>query len=54
MMVGKDEKVCNDYVNKWIDDKKTLGFFETLLNKYNLKSLQFKFKSLPLTKRIAP
>jgi cyclohexadienyl dehydratase len=39
MMVGKDEKVWNDYVNKWIEDKKTLGFFETLLNKYNLKSL---------------
>ena len=39
MMVGKDEKVWNDYVNKWIEDKKTSGFFEALLNKYNLKSL---------------
>ena len=39
MMVGKDEKVWNDYVNKWIKDKKASGFFETLLTKYNLKSL---------------
>ena len=39
MMVGKKDKVWNDYVNKWIKDKKASGFFETLLSKYNLKSL---------------
>jgi cyclohexadienyl dehydratase len=39
MMVGKKDKVWNDYVNKWIKDKKASGFFETLLTKYNLKSL---------------
>jgi len=39
MMVGKKDKVWNDYVNKWIKDKKASGFFETLLTKYDLKSL---------------
>ena len=39
MMVGKNDKGWNNYVNKWIETKKTSGFFETLLNKYNLKSL---------------
>ena len=39
MMVGKKDKVWNDYVNKWIKEKKASGFFETLLTKYNLKSL---------------
>ena len=39
MMVGKKDKAWNDYVNKWIKDKKASGFFETLLTKYNLKSL---------------
>ena len=39
MMVGKKDKVWNEYVNKWIKDKKASGFFETLLTKYNLKSL---------------
>jgi cyclohexadienyl dehydratase len=39
MMVGKDKKIWNDYVNKWIEGKKKSGFFDTLLAKYNLKSL---------------
>jgi cyclohexadienyl dehydratase len=39
MMVPKNDKVWNDYVSKWIKDKKTSGFFNTLLAKYNLKSL---------------
>ena len=39
MMVGKNNKAWNDYVNKWIKSKKASGFFETLLTKYNLKSL---------------
>jgi len=39
MMVGKKDKDWNNYVNKWIKDKKSSGFFETLLAKYNLKSL---------------
>ena len=39
MMVGKNDKVWNNYVNKWIKDKKASGFFRTLLSKYNLKSL---------------
>jgi len=39
MMVNKDDKVWNDYVNEWIKNKKASGFFNNLLNKYNLKSL---------------
>ena len=39
MMVDKDDKIWNDYVNNWIKDKKASGFFDTLLAKYNLKSL---------------
>ena len=39
MMVPKNDKVWNDYVSKWIKDKKASGFFNTLLVKYNLKSL---------------
>ena len=39
MMVSKDDKAWNDYVNSWIKKKKASGFFETLLAKYNLKSL---------------
>ena len=39
MMVNKNDNVWNDYVNKWIEKKKTSGFFENLLAKYNLKSL---------------
>ena len=39
MMVSKDDKEWNDYVSKWIIDKKSSGFFTNLLAKYNLKSL---------------
>tara|TARA_B100001996_G_C18655357_1_gene590972 strand:+ start:1281 stop:2048 length:768 start_codon:yes stop_codon:yes gene_type:complete len=39
MMVAKNDKVWNDYVSKWIKNKKDLGFFKSLLEKYNLKSL---------------
>jgi cyclohexadienyl dehydratase len=39
MMVSKDDKEWNDYVSKWINDKKSSGFFTNLLAKYNLKSL---------------
>ena len=39
MMVEKNDKVWNDYVSKWIKNKKESGFFKTLLAKYNLKSL---------------
>jgi cyclohexadienyl dehydratase len=39
MMVPKGDKVWNDYVSKWIKDKKASGFFDTLLAKYNLRSL---------------
>ncbi len=39
MMVAKNDKVWNDYVSKWIKNKKASGFFKTLLAKYNLKSL---------------
>ena len=39
MMVGKNDQIWNDYVNAWIKDKKSSGFFNKLLAKYNLKSL---------------
>ena len=39
MMVNINDKVWNDYVNEWIKSKKTSGFFDNLLSKYNLKSL---------------
>ena len=39
MMVPKKDKIWNDYVSKWIKEKKASGFFESLLAKYNLKSL---------------
>ena len=39
MMVPKKDKVWNNYVSKWIKEKKASGFFNTLLAKYNLKSL---------------
>jgi cyclohexadienyl dehydratase len=38
-MVPKTDSVWNDYVNKWIEKKKSSGFFEQLLAKYSLKSL---------------
>ena len=39
MMVSKNDQVWNDYVNEWIKSKKSSGFFNKLLAKYNLKSL---------------
>ena len=39
MMVPKNDKIWNDYVSKWIKNKKDSGFFNSLLAKYNLKSL---------------
>tara|TARA_B100001093_G_scaffold488051_1_gene524893 strand:+ start:213 stop:980 length:768 start_codon:yes stop_codon:yes gene_type:complete len=39
MMVPKKDKTWNNYVSKWIKNKKNSGFFEALLAKYNLKSL---------------
>ena len=39
MMVPKKDKAWNNYVSKWIEEKKASGFFKTLLTKYNLKSL---------------
>ena len=39
MMVPKGDKTWNNYVSKWIKDKKSSGFFKNLLTKYNLKSL---------------
>ena len=34
-----NNQVWNDYVNEWIKSKKSSGFFNKLLAKYNLKSL---------------
>jgi len=39
MMVPKKDKTWNNYVSKWIKEKKASGFFETLLAKYNLMIL---------------
>ncbi len=39
MMVPKNDKEWNNYVSKWIKSKKASGFFKTLLDKYDLKSL---------------
>src|SRR6056300_308669 len=39
MMVSKNDQVWNDYVNELIKSKKSSGFFNKLLAKYNLKSL---------------
>ena len=39
MMVGKGDDKWKNYVNEWISNKKSSGFFTELLAKYNLKSL---------------
>jgi cyclohexadienyl dehydratase len=39
MMVDQSDQVWLNYVNQWIEIKKASGFFDDLLNKYNLKSL---------------
>ena len=40
MMVDQSDQVWLNYVNQWIEIKKASGFFDDLLNKYNLKSLE--------------
>ncbi len=39
MMVPKGDDKWINYVNEWIKEKKSSGFFSKLLGKYNLKSL---------------
>ena len=39
MMVPKGDNKWNNYINDWIKEKKSSGFFISLLAKYNLKSL---------------
>ena len=39
MIVGKGDDKWKNYVNEWISNKKSSGFFTELLAKYNLKSL---------------
>lgn len=39
MMVDQSDQVWLNYINHWIEIKKTSGFFDSLLKKYNLKSL---------------
>ena len=39
MMVSKGDEKWKKYVNEWINNKKSSGFFKELLAKYNLKSL---------------
>ena len=39
MMVPKNDEDWKNYVNDWIQKKKSSGFFTKLLSKYNLKSL---------------
>ena len=39
MMVPKDDIEWKNYINDWIKMKKSAGFFNELLAKYNLKSL---------------
>jgi len=39
MMADQKDQVWINYVNQWIEIKKTSGFFDDLLKKYNLKSL---------------
>ena len=39
MMVDQSDQVWMNYINQWIEIKKTSGFFDSLLEKYELKSL---------------
>ena len=39
MMVDQSDQVWLNYINHWIEIKKTSDFFDSLLKKYNLKSL---------------
>jgi len=38
-MVDQSDQVWMNYINQWIEIKKTSGFFDSLLEKYELKSL---------------
>ncbi len=42
MLIDQKDQIWINYVNHWIEIeiKKEAGFFETLLKKYNLKSLE--------------
>ena len=35
----QDDQVLINYLNHWIEIKKSQGFFDLMMNKYNLKSL---------------
>jgi cyclohexadienyl dehydratase len=39
MMVDQSDQVWMNFINQWIEIKKTSGFFDSLLEKYELKSL---------------
>ena len=38
-LVPQDDQILINYLNHWIEIKKSQGFFELMMNKYNLKSL---------------
>lgn len=38
-LVPQDDQVLINYLNHWIEIKKAQGFFDSMMNKYNLKSL---------------
>ena len=38
-LVPQDDQILINYLNHWIEIKKAQGFFEAMMNKYNLKSL---------------
>lgn len=40
MMVDQGDQVWLNYINQWIEIKKASGFFDALLTKYELKSLE--------------
>lgn len=40
MMVDQNDQVWLNYINQWIEIKKASGFFDSLLVKYDLKSLE--------------
>ena len=38
-LIDQDDQVWINYINHWIELKKAQGFFDGLMNKWNLKSL---------------
>ena len=38
-LTPQDDQVWINYLNHWIEIKKSQGFFETMMHKYSLKSL---------------